>query len=372
MVFFVNSGFVKSFLKAAGFIELDITILSMMLLGVFSFLLLKNYRLKVDHLSVIVLFILFLVFYLSSFLYTTSESYYVKKLMALTGLFFSFLFGLLSTKKVRFNFYRYYSVFSVIAVSIYFVLILSNLNAEVLKDFTGNSLVAGEMLGASVLIFYFSKSRFRYAFIIFSFLIMIALGARGPLLFSLLVLILVSLRDVHKVCFKTPIYLAVVVFSIMIVATANKDSELSLIASKTFTDGLSRFELLFESDKGESVNARTTMLNKTLAHIDENIFLGTGVGSFGIEVYGRDFRAYPHNVPLEIWFESGVFAFVFFHLFIILLLFHLFKIKNYLLVSLLIYLYLNMNKSSSLEELRLFFLLAGISVASSHKKVDNY
>lgn len=372
MVFFVNSGFVKSFLKAANFVELDITIISMALLVLFSVFLIKNYSLKVEQLGMIVLFILFLAIYTSSFLYTSSENYYVKKLIALTGLFFSFLFGLLSTQAIISNFYRYFSVFSVVAVSVYFGLTLSNLSAEVMKDFTGNSLVAGEMLGASILIFYYGKSRFRYLLIILSFLIMVALGARGPMLFALLVLILASLRDVHRMSFKTPIYLAAVVPLIMIAVTINKDSEFSLVASKTFTDGLSRFELLFESDKGDSVNSRTVMLSKTLEHIDENILWGTGVGSFGIEIYGKDDRAYPHNVPLEIWFESGVFAFIFFNLLLVLILTRLIKAKNYLLVSLLIYLYLNMNKSSSLEELRLFFLLAGISVVSSHKKVENY
>ncbi len=337
-------------------------------LTLLSFFLAINYRLKVEQLVITILFLVFLSVYSVSAIYTTSESYYISKLTALTGLIFSFVFGLLSSEEIRSYFYRFYSVFSVIAVGIYFILIFSNLGAEAIKDFTGNSLVAGEMLGASILMFYFSNIRHKYALILFSFSVMIALGARGPLLFSLLILLLFALGNIRK--FNPRILLNIGIFVVMsiVIIGSNTENEISQSAIKSLNHGFSRFELLFDEDKGASVNSRTTMFTKTLEHIDENIFLGTGVGSFGTEIYGRDYRAYPHNVPLEIWFESGVIALMLFNIFILIVLLHLIKTKNYLLISVLIYLYLNMNKSSSLEELRLFFLVAGLSFVTVKKK----
>ena len=375
LVFFVSSGFVKSFFKAANFIELDVTILSMVFLMLLSFFLLIRYRIKVEQLVIIILFILFLSTYSISALYTTSESYYINKLFALTGLIFSFVFGFLSTKEVRSDFFKLYPIFSMLAVSIYFILTFSNLSAEALKDFSGNSLVTGEMLGASILMFYFSNIRYKYALILLSFSVMIALGARGPLLFSLIILFFIALNNFHKFNFKIPVSLGILVILAAFIIGSNKDNELSSSVVKTLTDGFSRFELLFSEDKGASINSRAVMITKTLEHIDKNILFGTGVGSFGVEIYGKDFRAYPHNVPLEIWFESGVLAFLFFNLFVLTVIVYLLKNGSFLLLSLLVYQYLNMNKSSSLEELRLFFLVAGFSlvlVNEKEKKCINY
>lgn len=368
LVIFVNSGFVKSFSKAANFIVIDYTMLCILLLTPLSFILFRTHIFKRQQLLVASIFLLFLTFYLFSALYTSSNSYYIIKLFALTGIIFSLFFGLVSTEAIKKYFYTLYSLFTITAVTIYFILTFSNLDAETFNDFTGNSLVAGEMLGASVLMFYFSKIRYKYILIVFSFIVMIALGARGPLLFSLLILIAISIRNFGKFNSRFFLNFGLATALVLLVVYSTEDNELSSTVVKTMSEGFSRFELLFAEDKGESVNSRSLMISRTLEHIDKNIFFGTGVGSFGTEIYGIDFRAYPHNVPLEIWFESGVVAFFLFHLFLISILVILFNKKDFLLFSLVVYLYLNMNKSSSLEELRMFFLVTGLAILSINDK----
>jgi hypothetical protein len=368
LIVFINSGFIKSFSKASNFIEVDFTILSILILIPFFIVLLTEYNLKLDQLIISSLFVLFLLFYSVSALYTSSDSYYIKKLIALSGIVFSFLFALVSKENVKYYFYKFYPLFSLISVSIYYVLTFSNLDAEVLLDFTGNSLVAGEMLGASVLMFYFSKIRYKYALIILSFTVMIALGARGPFLFSFLIVVVISMVNFRSLNIKLLVNIGIFAGLCILFFVIETNNEFSSSVLKTLSDGFSRFELLFSGEKGDSVDSRTIMITKTLEHINNNIFLGTGVGSFGIEVYGVDFRAYPHNVPLEIWFESGLIAFLIFHLFILATIYISVRNKDYLLVSLLVYLYLNMNKSSSLEELRIFFLVAGFALISTNEK----
>lgn len=368
LIVFVNSGFIKSLMKILGVIQFDVTFVSMLTLLTLSLFMLMGLRLRMEQLKIIFLFFLFLSVYSLSIIYTSSTTYYFAKLTAMSGLLFSFMFGLFSTENTKAYFCKIYVFFSISAVLIYFSLTFSSITPESLKEFVGNSLIAGEMLGASILILYYSKIKYRVALILFSFTLIVALGARGPLLFSLLILFFLVLTDFRTISLKTVTSLGLLMMLCFIVIFNTQDSKVSSAVIKTANDGFSRFELLFQQDKGDSVNSRTVMLIKTLEHIDENIFFGSGVGSFGTEIYGKDFRAYPHNVPLEIWFESGVIPFILFNLLFLSVLVYVFKTKDYLLLSLLIYLYLNMNKSSSLEELRLFFFIMGLSLASSRVK----
>lgn len=369
LVVFVNSGFIKSFLKAANFIEFDVTIVSLTCLLPISVLPFVESSFNRDRLFIVTIFFMFIILYCTSALYTSSATYYITKLFAITGIVFSFLFGLISSYNIKQKFYDIYSIFTVVAVTIYFILIFSNLSVESLNDFTGNSLVAGEMLGAAILIFYFSNSRYKYFLILFSFSVLIALGARGPLIFSMLIIIFSILKNIQR-SYLAKSFKLIPFLTMFLVLLFNINNELTETINKTFADGFSRFELLFQDNKGDSVNSRTIMLAKTLEHIENNPLLGTGIGSFGIEIYGQDFRAYPHNVPLEIWFESGLIPFTLFIIFVFALAYHLINKKDFLLLSLLLYSFANMNKSSSLEELRFFFLIAGLSIGSS--KVKEY
>jgi O-antigen ligase len=374
LVVLVNSGFVKSFFSAGGFIEFDVTSISIFALLPVLLIMTFKASFRNHQILIIFIFISFLIAYTLSAFYTTSESYYIYKLLALIGIIFCFVIGLFSDRLVIYLFFYLYSIFSLLAVVLYFTLIFSGLSPKAFNDFAGNSLVVGEMLGATAVIIYFSNLNFKYLLIALSFVIMIALGARGPILFSLLVIALAVFSTFRKVDFKTPLKI-IIAITFLLFFIFISDSGLSLAMKTSFQDGLSRFALLFNEDKGDSVNSRVYMISNALIHINDNIFFGTGVGSFGIEVYGQDFRAYPHNVLLEIWFESGIIPVLLFLLLFLWLLVYLFKHDEHLIFYLMIYLFLNINKSSSLEEARLFFLLTGFSVSvikfNKFKRSDN-
>jgi O-antigen ligase len=57
---------------------------------------------------------------------------------------------------------------------------------------------------------------------------------------------------------------------------------------------------------GGSADKRFTFYRDTAQAIPEHLLMGKGVGSWSVFFYGNDFRAYPHNMVLEITFEEGL------------------------------------------------------------------
>ena len=127
--------------------------------------------------------------------------------------------------------------------------------------------------------------------------------------------------------------------------------------------GFSRFLLFFESDKGSSVTSRMQMILDAIYYIDQSPIFGHGLGSYGLIVYGTDFRAYPHNGVLEVWFEAGILGLISFMAFILMSFFVAMKRKHFALACIIVFLMLNFLKSSSLDELRLLFLVCGLSAS---------
>ncbi|MGG0670221.1 O-antigen ligase family protein [Lederbergia citrisecunda] len=66
----------------------------------------------------------------------------------------------------------------------------------------------------------------------------------------------------------------------------------------------SRTKLIFQEDKGESINIRLEMLKTSFIHFKEKWYMGTGLGTF--ENYNNAGFLYPHNVLAEIAMEVGL------------------------------------------------------------------
>jgi len=60
---------------------------------------------------------------------------------------------------------------------------------------------------------------------------------------------------------------------------------------------------LFETNL-YSIHERLDLFEKAL-HID-NYFIGSGIGSYGLKIFGFDYYFYPHNIFLELLFENGL------------------------------------------------------------------
>jgi O-antigen ligase len=121
-----------------------------------------------------------------------------------------------------------------------------------------------------------------------------------------------------------------------------------------------RFSVFFTSTGGESVNTRLELYGKAINMFSENIFLGNGLGSFGIYVTGFDIKLYPHNILLELLSETGLISVFILALFIISLTNKL--MSNHVITLVFLYAFLNVMKSNSFEELRMFFGFLSIAL----------
>lgn len=362
-------GVFKAFFELISFDAYSPTLLSASLLFLFAFVAPKP-RLSRDGLWVIIALILFTLSYTFSFLYSPSSEYGPTKLIGVLGLIFCFTVGLMLPLKAGTAFLKIIPVFGVFVSIIFAGIMSSDLVALALFDFSGVGLIAGEIVGLGAIILIYGSERpiVKLWGVSLCVFLMLYLGARGPALFfiaigSLIAIaaVPVSLRNVRHFSYPALRSLVLTVVGVIIVAS-NIDWQIILDATES---GLSRFLMLFESDKGQSVSARVKMISDAIYHIERSPVFGHGLGSYGLIVYGEDFRAYPHNGFLEIWFESGVFGLLLFITFIASAV--TVGVKNccYALSFAIIYLTLNFLKSSSLEELRILFLLCGMTCSYS-------
>lgn len=84
-----------------------------------------------------------------------------------------------------------------------------------------------------------------------------------------------------------------------------------------------RLLLLFESDKGDSVNVRMTMIEKAQEMFYENPIFGQGTGAFADKMSLT--YAYPHNIVYEILAEFGILGILLFFAIILYILVCAFK-----------------------------------------------
>ncbi len=232
------------------------------------------------------------------------------------------------------------------------------------------------------------KSLFVSSFVVAaSFIMMFLLGARGPLIFTLVLLLpllffkwikifyfeKLLVTDLKKIFFSI---LTIIMFSGVFFIFEN---EISFLVERS----LVRLELLVPTKSapsnggsmGTSVDTRIDQLNFGVKLIKSDRFssiYGYGLGSFGVLYSGKDIRAYPHNVFLEIWIELGLiglFLFLIFLWFVFTTQLNGYKIIG---VFVLFYIILNVLKSSSFIDIRSFFAIFGMyMLVSNTKKKSN-
>jgi O-antigen ligase len=182
-------------------------------------------------------------------------------------------------------------------------------------------------------------------------------GARGPLVFMILVLVLYvffhprqlsrflgrwSLKKALVVA-VSPVILMVVLYQMLVNYAFNIERSI----------GRLNMVLDVESSSLEVRISQMSFAVKSILASASNFLLGSGIGSFGILYGGEDIRLYPHNMILETWFEMGAVGIFFLMLFF---LFYLKKIRrNSPSLYIFLYLLLNSLKSYSLVDLRVMF-----------------
>jgi len=165
------------------------------------------------------------------------------------------------------------------------------------NDMIFDYLALGNHLAVTVIFLnYFNKS---LALQIFILILLFVIGARGPFLFCLLVLIAMNARYFFTFRF---VKLGLYFFGISAIYFL-----LFGVSNEIFDRGFNRMERMF-SDGGSALQRLELFKFAFFAHGDSffKTIFGGGFGSFGIEHQGIDFRAYPHNIILEVFFELGV------------------------------------------------------------------
>ncbi len=96
------------------------------------------------------------------------------------------------------------------------------------------------------------------------------------------------------------------------------------------------------------------------------LFAGAGFGSYGYLCCEEDAKMHPHNILLEIWFETGLVGLLLFMAFVFLIMLRIRIIPWAIMIfGCVFFLFLNSMKSSSVIEIRDFFTFAAILAFSS-------
>jgi len=213
----------------------------------------------------------------------------------------------------------------------------------------------------SLVIIYESFKR-KWIWIIFLMGLLIGMGSRGSLLFSI-----ITITAFHYKYFigsilkfklkKKQLYVASVIIIIVSALTYKYFDKVSEIVKI----GIGRFQSLLNFAEDKSTLGRLEHYSITLKKIFSNplvVIFGFGIGSYGLIVHNQDIRWYPHNIFLEAWFELGVIGML---ILILILFISYFGTKGkQVLKAMFLFLFLEAMKSSNITDLWVFFLIIGI------------
>ncbi|WP_370226870.1 O-antigen ligase family protein [Mesoflavibacter sp.] len=225
-------------------------------------------------------------------------------------------------------------------------------------------LALGVLVSISLIYESFKKNWLQVFILLFMIL---ALGSRGSLLFSIITLICFHYQEIFKIKIrklkgsqKVSLLLLMIIFIGVFINFRNKI--LNIIST-----GIARFKSLINFTEDQSSLGRLHHYDysfETILSSPINFIFGNGIGSYGILSQGIDARKYPHNIFLESWFELGILG-------AILLIFittSVLFIKNTsnTLKGIYFFLFLSAMKTGNITDLWLLFLFLGL-ILKTHK-----
>lgn len=387
LLLLIFSGLFKGFSIFFGIdMPIDLTLLSIILiLCLFVF---KNNKITYSRYFVRSIFVLllFYIWMVITLLFTPSRSYSFLKASFFLINIIAFGIPLFYTKlNVKF-FLQSFVLVSIVCGLFYLpfqflyqIGEMSSIVDETTSSIHTMYLSIGELLGLSF-IFCVTQDRLWESKLIQSLItficivVLVLLGARGPLLFALLLVLLfflfsnkIKISSILNVSF----FLRIVLGLLILVVLYFKNQEyFDVLIERT----VSRFLVLGEdSNSNSSALARVNYFNISIEHIFKNPFVflfGNGIGSFGILVLKEDIRAYPHNILLEVFFEFGLIGLAIFISWIIYSLKFISNKSKYISVFVLAYLALNLLKSSSLIDIRLSFIVLSVYILGKKELLE--
>ena len=385
LVLFLLSGQFKAFLQFFGLqMPVDITLLAaLIVVGLTIFKVVKGNRfttLNISFLS-IGLLLLFYAWMIFSLFYTASDQYSTEKtlyfILNIAAFSVPFFFK-------GFNIRLFIKTFTICSIVLaigllpfqYFDLLKSPAepeNGEVFSAIGGLYLSLSEYLGLVVVLFLTKNGTFVFSrkadvvFVVFAVFVMLLLGARGPVIFALLVYALYYLNSIRVIKFtvkkKTFWWMGIgVVFILAAVFLMTRFEITETLLSRSVYRFSSLLEGAISGDSPDhSAHVRMLLIKEAFDGIFQNIgsfIFGYGIGSFGIITGGLDIRMYPHNMILEVWFELGMIGLSLFLVWIVYILWELRRLPaRFFSYWLLLYIFLNLMKSSSLIDIRTEFAI---------------
>lgn len=193
---------------------------------------------------------------------------------------------------------------------------------------------------------------------------MLYMGTRGSLLFLLLCISLhylilafnkKSIISFNLMSLKQNIGLAAIFLSIPLIVFVFEPNHYFL------TNNFNRYIIAISNfSEDTSIQNRLTAYLFAIDLIDQRPFLGHGLSSFKVLANEVIKLSHPHNVFLEILFETGVVGLIPFIVAILVLGYYQIKYVPSALMALA--LYLTISKSSSFSELRIFHFMIGLTL----------
>lgn len=390
-IIFLLSGIIKTILIFYGIsLPVDLTLISAILLitAIIYDFYIHGVKLSFGSFNSIplLLLLLFFVWILFSTLYSKSDDYsYRKSFLFLTNII-AFIFPIIIKEFQLLKFLKLFTI-SVIACFIwfyyvYFILTAEFFETELYYQVIGLYLSLAVLDGLVLLILLtsgfkiFKKNLYNLLTIILLIVFLILSGARGPIFFVIITLGIyyslklfknkiskkVNLNNVFRTIFFGLTGLTLLVF----IGVYKFYNEISVLLERS----LYRISLIFNgisdnSGMGDSVDVRINQFEFSFESIFNNLqsfFVGYGFGSFGIMYTGEDGRLYPHNILLEIWFELGLIGLILFLFFLTSVFWGRLKTKIYISGFVLLYILLNMLKSSSIIDIRIYFALFALFI----------
>ncbi len=344
------------------FVKIELTpyILIIALFDIFLNLKKKNHNFNKFSYHIFTLIFIFYGWVVFSNAYSPSLSYKFDKTLFFIAniVFFIHPFYI---KKIDFNLLIKLYTFIVLPLSAYFVYMnsivwsVSSASTELFMSIRDSYLIFGMHLGILFLLLLYFKKNVLLKILTLSLLI--ATGARGPLLFLFIVIFLYLIAE-RKIKLLNPtnilrfIFLTFIIFIVYYLYASKIDP----LLNSTFK----RFgSLLGGDDKSalERVYRLRFGFNQPFEKLSTFLF-GNGNGSFGILYEKIDQRSYPHNILVECFFEYGIIG-LFLFLFLFISISRKISFKNNVFGLLFIFAFINAMKSSGITDLWILFSFMG-------------
>ena len=303
----------------------------------------------------------FYFYLLFSIFYSSSPNYSFEKSISFIPNIFFFLYSAFIIKINLRLFIRLYAGI-LIPLAIFFIYMKSIVwtvdseATQMFKDLRNHYLAIGLHLG---LLFFLCWHYLRKLWLIIILLfLLVASSARGALIFTILTFVITEFKSLGRFTLRKK-HIKFIIASFFLILPLAIVFRAPLF--KLLETSINRFAVLFEGG-GVSTNERIIAMKFAVRESFssfENFLFGHGVGSFGIEFTGTDFKAYPHNLFLELIFELGIIGLLLI-LALLILAFYCANKSDRLLMALLVFVFLNVMKSFSLIDLWILFSIVGL------------